>query len=292
MSALLLCLMALASSVSRGLISVIDRFQMGVKKQDITIVNFKNNFYTFGLATLLAIIFLKQDVWSMLLDYKIMLYALLVQAVAIGYSYLFKSLTVAESVVASKFSDLLIPIALFASSGSFSASSYVISILTTVIVFTLMITKYDRNIWSGIAIITPLLVSQSVLSPILTSGYSVTTDRLLAFTYCTIVFRLLIVLLMLLTKKTSLRGLKSQNTESSLKEGLIYLTRTILTLVAQIGFTFATSGHSSLAWILLNITSLYGVVFSSFILKEKLNTKAIVALVLVSGLTVIKAYFG
>lgn len=292
MSALLLCLMALASSVSRGLISVIDRFQMGVKKQDITIVNFKNNFYTFGLATLLAIIFLKQDVWSMLLDYKIMLYALLVQAVAIGYSYLFKSLTVAESVVASKFSDLLIPIALFASSGSFSTSSYVISILTTVIVFTLMITKYDRNIWSGIAIITPLLVSQSVLSPILISGYSVTTDRLLAFTYCTIVFRLLIVLLMLLTKKTSLRGLKSQNTESSLKEGLIYLARTILTLVAQIGFTFATSGHSSLAWILLNITSLYGVVFSSFILKEKLNAKAIVALVLVSGLTVIKAYFG
>ncbi len=32
MSALVLCLMALASSVSRGLISVIDRFQMGIKK--------------------------------------------------------------------------------------------------------------------------------------------------------------------------------------------------------------------------------------------------------------------
>ncbi|MGX4764059.1 hypothetical protein [Holzapfeliella sp. JNUCC 72] len=292
MSALVLCLMALASSVSRGLISVIDRFQMGIKKQDITIVNFKNNLYTFGLATLLAVVFLKQDIWPMLLDYKIMLYALLVQAVAIGYSYLFKSLTVAESVVASKFSDLLIPIALFASSGSFSPSSYLISILTTVIVFSLMITKYDRNILSGIAIITPLLVIQSVLSPILTSGYSITTNRLLAFTYCTIVFRLIIVLFMLFAKKTPLKGQKLQNKESTAKEVLIYFSRTVLTLVAQIGFTFATSGNSSLAWILLNITSLYGVVFSSFILKEKLNLKAIIALVLVSGLTVIKSYWG
>ena len=80
-------LAALISSTSRGVISVIDRYQMGYRKGNLLVVNFINNI----LATLVLIVL--QHVVSLdflLLPqqwFRIIIYALLVQLVAYGYSY-------------------------------------------------------------------------------------------------------------------------------------------------------------------------------------------------------------
>ena len=84
-------LAALISSTSRGVISVIDRYQMGYRKGNLLVVNFINNILATILATFVLIVL--QHVVSLdflLLPqqwFRIIIYALLVQLVAYGYSY-------------------------------------------------------------------------------------------------------------------------------------------------------------------------------------------------------------
>lgn len=288
MSIFVISLFALTSSICRGLISVIDRYQLGIAKENLIVVNLKNNLYTLLAASILFFSFIDYSLNDMIFNWKIMIYAVLVQLVAIGYSHIFKNLTIAESVVASKFSDLCIPIALFITTGYFSFSGYIVAIVTTLIVFKLMMVDNKRFIKQGIIIITPLLVLQSVLSPFLTEDFNQNIKTLLAFTYCTLVYRFIIVLIMLLYVRSEpiFRTTKIKKSKSY----YIYFARTILTIIAQIGFTLATAGGSSLAWIFLNITSLYGVVFSFFLLKEKASKKEILALVSITFITLTKAF--
>lgn len=288
-------LAALISSTSRGVISVIDRYQMGYRKGNLLVVNFINNILATFLATLVLIVL--QHVVSLdflLLPqqwFRIIIYALLVQLVAYGYSYLYRHLPLIDAVISGKISDLFIPIALAFTTSYFSFKQYSVSVISTLLVgllaFSPSTKKTNFKTWvRGILVIVPLLTIQSAFSPLLVDRIH-EIPELMGFTIITIYLRLVISFISLFTRPKN----KLINKES-MKIGktvvAVYGLRSVLTIAAQISFTIATSSKTSgIAWVLLNMTSLYGVVFGSWILKEKIGKFDVLVLLVVTVMTLL-----
>lgn len=288
-------LAALISSTSRGIISVIDRYQMGYRKGNLLVVNFINNILATILATFVLIVL--QHVVSLdflLLPqqwFRIIIYALLVQLVAYGYSYLYSHLPLIDAVISGKISDLFIPLALAFTTSYFSFKQYSVSVISTLLVSLLAFSpstkKANFKTWvRGILVIVPLLTIQSAFSPLLVDRIH-GIPELMSFTIITIYLRLVISFISLFTRPKN----KLINKES-MKIGktvvAVYGLRSVLTIAAQISFTIATSSKTSgIAWVLLNMTSLYGVVFGSWILKEKIGKFDVLVLLVVTGMTLL-----
>lgn len=288
-------LAALISSTSRGIISVIDRYQMGYRKANLLVVNFLNNILATILATLVLIILqhfvslkflLLPQQWG-----RIFIYALLVQLVAYGYSYLYRHLPLIDAVISGKISDIFIPLALALTTAYFSWKQYSISLISTLIVTLLAFSpstqKIEWKTWlKGILVIVPLLTVQSAFSPLLVNDIH-GIPELIGFTIITIYLRLIISFVSLLT--TSKILFPAANSTRIVKPVIIaYALRAILTIAAQISFTVATSSKTSgIAWVLLNMTSLYGVVFGSWILKEKIGKFDVLVLLVVTVMTLL-----
>lgn len=288
-------LAALISSTSRGVISVIDRYQMGYRKGNLLVVNFINNILATGIATIVLIVLhhlislrflLLPQQWG-----RIFIYALLVQLVAYGYSYLYRHLPLIDAVISGKLSDIFIPLALAVTTSYFSFKQYSISLISTIIVgllaFSPSTKKIEFKTWmKGILVIVPLLTIQSAFSPILVNNIH-GIPELMGFTVITIYLRLLISFISLFT--TSKDQLISSNSTKIVKPVIVaYAVRAVLTIAAQISFTIATSSKTSgIAWVLLNMTSLYGVVFGSWILKEKIGKFDVFVLLVVTLMTLL-----
>lgn len=288
-------LAALISSTSRGVISVIDRYQMGYRNGNLFVVNFINNILATGLATIVLIFLqhfislkflLRPQQWG-----RIFIYALLVQLVAYGYSYLYRHLPLIDAVISGKLSDIFIPLALALTTSYFSFKQYSISLISTLIVgllaFSPRTQKIEFKTWiKGILVIVPLLTLQSAFSPILVSDIH-GIPELMGFTIITIYLRLLISFVSLFT--TSKNFLTNSGSIKIVKPVVIaYALRAVLTIAAQIAFTIATSSKTSgIAWVLLNMTSLYGVVFGSWILKEKIGKFDVLVLLVVTLMTLL-----
>lgn len=288
-------LAALISSTSRGVISVIARYQMGYRKGNLLVVNFINNILATGIATIVLIVLhhlislrflLLPQQWG-----RIFIYALLVQLVAYGYSYLYRHLPLIDAVISGKLSDIFIPLALAVTTSYFSFKQYSISLISTIIVgllaFSPSTKKIEFKTWmKGILVIVPLLTIQSAFSPILVNNIH-GIPELMGFTVITIYLRLLISFISLFT--TSKDQLISSNSTKIVKPVIVaYAVRAVLTIAAQISFTIATSSKTSgIAWVLLNMTSLYGVVFGSWILKEKIGKFDVFVLLVVTLMTLL-----
>ncbi|MEB3363228.1 EamA family transporter [Lactobacillus sp. R2/2] len=93
----------------------------------------------------------------------------------------------------------------------------------------------------------------------------------------TIYVRCLITLITFIYKNRTLK-ISAENLKG--KVYLIYGSRAVLTLLAQVTYTLATSSpNSSIAWIFLNMTSLYSVIFGDIFLKEKMKFADILVIV-------------
>lgn len=271
----LLITFASISAISRGIISVIDRYQMGYRKQGVIEVNFINNLFSIILVTVFFSVMVKKynfPAFSAAYAIRIVVYALVVQMVAYGYSYIYKKINIMQSVVINKLSDLFIPLALFLTTGYLNWKSYIVSILTTIIVAIYIFYKekkaeLDKDaMLKSIAVIVPLLVFQSAISPVLTHGVGNIYD-LIFFTIFTIYIRGIIALIVFIAKINHI-----QNLGLSKSILLIYACRALLTLLAQITYTLSTSSpQSSISWVFLNITPLYSVLFGNLILHEKIK---------------------
>ncbi|MBM7541278.1 hypothetical protein [Amphibacillus cookii] len=281
---LVIIALAIVSSSSRGIISVIDRYQIGFKKNSVIDVNLYNNLYTISLVFIISLYFPIGDIFT---DYKVYIYSLIVQFVAMGYSYLFKNMTIFESAIAAKTADVFIPIAVFLATGVFEISTYLISILTTLMVyFWLKNSSKDINKYLlGIFVIVPLLVIQSFLSPILVSEYKGDPYLVIGFTIVTLYIRFFIsFVLFLFTNK-----LKKSDISFNLKGASLYIGRGFLTIIAQLTFVIVTASNAaSLGWIFLNMTSFYGVIYSSIFLKEKVLKKDFLFICAITAIVVIK----
>lgn len=304
MSIVVLCIFAIISAASRGVISVIDRYQMGYRKESALTVNFYNNLLAAIVATIVLLTISKQADFRFLTTLSgwmnIFLYALLVQGVAYGYSFVYKKLTVLDAVIVSKSSDVLIPVALFVTTGYFSWYQYSFSILSTLLVFTLGYVSLNlakqrnqlqaqlSNMTKASLIIVPIIVFQACVSPLLVTGVSHSIYTLMAFTLFTIYIRLGISFVSLVPKYLKASAHKTPAPISKKQVILIYGSRAFLTVLAQVTFTLATSSsESGIAWIFLNMTSLYSVVFSHLILKEDLYKSEFIILVVVTLLAII-----
>ncbi|MCR8969787.1 EamA family transporter [Facklamia sp. 7083-14-GEN3] len=277
------------SAMTRGLISVIDRYQIGYKKQSVLKVNFLNNLYTL-LFIIIALFYINvNQVFTMVLDYKIIIYSVLVQIVAVGYSKIFKRLSIFESAIVSKIADFFIPLALFFTTGKINFGNYFISILTTLIVIIWVKKKSDlKTLLQGVMIIVPPLVIQACLSPVLVGDYKKNMDSLILFTVSTLILRFVVSFISMLP---TLKWMEWKQGNKNYFNKL-YFFRAILTCIAQITFVFVTSSNnSSIAWIFLNITSLYGVIFSNLILKESKNKTEIYIIITVSAITILSQLF-
>ena len=102
--------LAILSALSRGVTIVIDRYQIGIQKNSVLQVNLFNNLFSMFLIIALAIYF---PFWKMIFDWRVLIYAALAQFVAIGFSALYRNMTVFESVISAKIADFFIPIAVF-----------------------------------------------------------------------------------------------------------------------------------------------------------------------------------
>lgn len=304
MSIVVLCMFAIISAASRGVISVIDRYQMGYRKESALTVNFYNNLLAAIVATIVLLSISRQADFHFLTTLSgwmnIFLYALLVQGVAYGYSFVYKKLTVLDAVIVSKSSDVLIPVALFVTTGYFSWYQYSFSILSTLLVFTLGCVSLNlakqrnqlqaqlSNMTKASLIIVPIIVFQACVSPLLVTGVSHSIYTLMAFTLFTIYIRLGISFVSLVPKYLKASAHRAPAPISKKQVILIYGSRAFLTVLAQVTFTLATSSsESGIAWIFLNMTSLYSVVFSHLILKEDLYKSEFIILVVVTLLAII-----
>ncbi|WP_017471507.1 hypothetical protein [Amphibacillus jilinensis] len=281
---LVIIALAIVSASSRGIISVIDRYQIGIKKNSVIDVNLYNNLYTISLVFIISLYFPIGDIFT---DYKVYIYSLIVQFVAMGYSYLFKNMTIFESAIAAKTADVFIPIAVFLATGVFEISTYLISILTTLMVyFWLKNSSKDINKYLlGIVVIVPLLVIQSFLSPILVSEYRGDPYLVIGFTIVTLYIRFFIsFVLFLFTNKFT-----KSNISFNFKAASLYIGRGFLTIIAQLTFVIVTASNAaSLGWIFLNMTSFYGVIYSSIFLKEKVLKKDFLFICAITAIVVIK----
>lgn len=290
-SVALLIIFASISAISRGIISVIDRYQMGYRKQGVIEVNFINNLFSIILVTVLFIFMVKKYNFPFFSDIyviKIIIYALVVQMVAYGYSYVYKKVNIMQSVVVNKLSDLFIPLALFLTTGYLNFKSYLVSISTTIIVAIYIYYKEKKAeldkkaMLKSVLVIVPLLVFQSAISPVLTHGVGNIYD-LIFFTIFTIYIRGIIALIAFVAKMKHIQNL-------GLSKGilLIYACRAVLTLLAQITYTLSTSSpQSSISWVFLNITPLYSVLFGNMILHEKIKWADGVVILLIFVLALI-----
>lgn len=292
-SSVWLIIFATVSSFSRGIISVIDRYQMGYRKQSSIDVNFLNNICSSVLVTFFLFYMLHnfhgpKITGSYLI--KVIFYALLAQVVAFGYSYVYKKVSIMQSVILSKVTDLFIPLAIFLTMGYFSKSSYLVSIISTLIIVVYIIFEQRHNnlnlkvLLTTFAVIAPLLIAQAAFSPLLTKGIISPVD-LIFFTIATIYIRCLITIITFWYKN---RTFKIHGNGISRKVTLIYGTRAVLTLLAQVTYTLATSSpNSSIAWVFLNMTSLYSVILGDFMLKEKVKFADILVIVCIFGLALL-----
>lgn len=292
-SSFLLIAFAIMSSLSRGIISVIDRYQMGYRHQSSINVNFLNNLCSTALVTIFLIgLVNKLPTPKITENYigKIIIYGLLAQLVAYGYSYVFKKVTIMQSIVLSKMTDLFIPLAIFLTMGYFNKSSYLISIISTIIVVCYIIFKQRHSqmnvstLLKTFMVIGPLLIVQAALSPLLTKGVIRLAD-LAYFTIATIYIRCIITIITFWIKHRSLRI-----TDIKINKQIfgIYGVRAVLTILAQVTYTLATSSpNSGIAWIFLNMTNLYSVIFGSFALKEKIHVSDVLLIICIFGLALI-----
>lgn len=282
LTSLSIIVIAIISALSRGLISNVDRYQIGIQKNSVLQVNLFNNLFTMVFVVILAFYF---PFGGMLWDWKVIIYSAIVQFVAVGYSVLFRKMTIFESVIAAKAADILIPIAVFFATGVFSVKTYFLAILTTLLVV-LWLRKGNSlaKYFKGILIIVPLLVAQAYLTPLLVGNYHHNFKQMVAFTLCTLVIRFVISLVSLLFDK-DFRQMKLSLSKNNVG---LYALRSVLTITAQFTFVLVTSDRlAALAWIFLNMTSLYGILFSGLILREKASQKGIILIMVLTALMVI-----
>jgi len=296
-SAIYLILFAVLSALSRGVITVIDRYQMGYRKSSVMVVNFYNNLLSMLLVTgLLGIVVARYGFglsFTPLLMFRLLIYAGLVQAVAYGYSAIFKKVTVMESVLLSKLTDFIIPLGIFATTWYFNWHSYIISIVSTLLVIWLFYsttqksTNNSQTLFKYFWLIGPVLVIQAAISPWLVTDIK-TTHALIIFTILTIYLRFLITSIALLRSKKYLPGGKNKISKHIL---MLYSIRAILTIVAQLSFTLATSSkNSSIAWVFLNMTSLFSVVILGVVLQEKVRLREFLVLIIIVCLGILTSF--
>lgn len=285
---------ATLSASFRGIISVLDRKLFGHKKTSIALTNLVNNLLAFLLCTLLALFFTDTDhLLAQALQWKIMVFALLLQGGALAFSWAFRHMRVHHVIIASKSADLLIPFALLLATQSWETENSLFSFAT--FVACLPILYHHRRSghlhWPATSLIALILTLQGGLSPFLVQQDGASLAGWISYTTGLIFWRLIWMTLFSLPKLRLLHGdqAKADPLWHPSALGLTTL-RSILTIGAQVFLVLSVGiGIKALAWPILNATGLISVVISSWLLKEKPGRVEILALLAIFALSLLRA---
>ncbi|WEV45777.1 hypothetical protein OZX60_03345 [Streptococcaceae bacterium ESL0687] len=197
-------------------------------------------------------------------------------------------MTILESIMSAKMADLFIPLAVYLSTGTFNLKTYILAIITTLLVlFWFRDGKSNKGDFvRGIFIIVPLLVIQAYLSPILVGNYKNSLEQIISFTLATLVLRFIICMFPLFTRRR-IKGNFNLNGNSL----VLYSVRSILTVLAQFTFTIVTSSPlAAVGWIFLNMSSLYGLIASSLIIKEKNTGREVLLIFIITFIMILEKF--
>lgn len=276
-------LFAFLSASSRGLISVIDRFQFGYKKLSISLTNIANNLLALLIMISISNIHLNSTPHlKYLFKWEIIVFGLVLQLTAQSFSYAFKHMKINQVIFATKTSDLFIPFAILLVSGEWSLSNVLFSISSAIICFPLLYADKSKSDfpWPPAFLVIGMLLLQSTIAPFVIGVKSSTSFHWMSYTSALIFWRLIFSII-LGKNKLSLNQIKSVCICK--KQFFIFLLRAVLTISAQ-GFLVLSlsKGNQTLAWPILNSTGLFSLIFASLILKERAHKMDYLAISLIS----------
>ena len=289
MSLGIIVIVSIFSSLLRSFLNIIDRYQIGIKDNSVSKVNYFNNLFTIIVTTIIVICMNKPfDVLHNVFSYQVIIYAAIVQIVAYGYSYLFKLLKISQSIIVSNTADVFIPIGMFLTTGYFSGKSYLLSIFTTLICFIVFFSEKNnlKKMIRGSLVIIPLLTIQAALSPLLLKNH-ISFQSLLIFTIATLYIRFIITQLDFFFRKSTSNH--QIDFKLNKKELMLYSLRSFITIGTQFTFVVATSSiYSSIAWVFLNLSSIFAVLFSGWILKEQGTRREVIIIIAITIATILR----
>ena len=284
---------AFASAGSRGVISVIDRHQFGIRKKSIIYTNIFNNIAASFLSLVLVLVFAQEQVFfSFISNMKVIVFALLLQLSANAFSYAFKHMKVASMTVAAKMSDIFIGPLIYVLFSIWSTGDFLFAVLTSAICLSLIFSKKhhgfrDFHMVSALTVCVTLIL-QGVLSPWYVENVSQNQLSWMPFTAALVCWRLIFSWLFSLDFSTKVfKGLWAEVTHAEFL--FLLLSRAVLTLAAQGFLVLSLSlGRPVLAWPILNATGLVAALLSAWLLKEKATKTEVVVICLIALLGLVK----
>jgi uncharacterized membrane protein len=272
LSAQAIMIFALASACSRAGLNIIDRYQIGFRRQSVVTLNFFNNVVPAAVMVALVATFgFHKELVVSITDWRTAVFSGLVQIVAYAFSYAFRYLNVSQVAVAGKASDLFIPIGVLLVAGHWDWVTYGFAVATTVVCLPILRSndndKYPDAIKRVAFLIGVALVLQASLAPLLVAPGNTASriEHTLAFATAVIVWRMVWSLLPMLH-----RGCGPSAPSFALLVSPVFIARVLLTVITQITFIIAVgSSTSTVAWPILNSTGFLAMMLSSVFLKEK-----------------------
>lgn len=279
---------AFLSATLRGAISVIDRYQFGIHKKHVSQINILNNALTLALVLLLVWqLALFSNFKQFIIDLRVIVFALLLQATAHAFSYAFRHMKVATVIVFSKLPDILTPICIWIFFSKWSSGDFLFSAGTFVLCLPLLLHYRGKNhihFYSAFAVCT-FLILQGSLSPWYMSDVVNNQTLWLPFTAALIAWRLLFSVVFAASLKFNWSSLRSQ-------ELSLLIARALLTLGAQGFLVLSLSyGKPVLTWPILNSTGLISIVLSSLCLRERASRSEYAVVTALISLGLAKAFW-
>jgi len=284
---------AFGSAAIRGAISVLDRKQFGLLKSNIRIVNMLNNLLAVFVLMIILTHFVRlNDIIPMVLDYRIIFFAILLQVSAYSFSFAYKRMEVHQVIVIGKSADLFIPFSVYLFTYSWNSINTIFSVATFLVCLPVLFKDYNNKHFSfGAAFFVIIfLVLQGGLSKnlVFISPSSNMADWLI-YLLSILIWRFFISLFAFLsTKKMKILLADFFNSKNQV---FLTIVRSFLTIFAQGLLIIAVgSGMEVVAWPILNSTGIIAVIFSTYYIKEKPDVSHITAIVMITILSLIRLF--
>ena len=156
------------SALFRAILNLIDRHQIGRQRLSIVDLSLYNNLIpAVLLASALWVLGLGYQLLVQIPNWRCVMFGGLIQAVAYGFSYGFRHLTVVQASVAGKAADLVIPLGVAATAATSTWENFPFSVVTTLLFPLLSGNGSGRS--SGLAlpafVVFILVVVQGLVAP-------------------------------------------------------------------------------------------------------------------------------
>lgn len=250
---------ALVSSFSRAGLNIVDSVMIGVRRIPVNDAVFLNNLLPAIIGTAGCALSNELDnLLASFVDWRTVVFALLVQAVGCSFAVVLRTHPVERAVFLSKFPDLPIYIILLPAAAPLSMSSALdcaLSAATTLVccLYLLRTGKLDL-----VQLTLPAaLVVQSVIAPFLLSAVS--SEGIsggLTFAIATIGWRTLFSLPSVGTRMSSIKAM-------IIDERALVFSRAVLAMVVQVSFIVAiVTMPTAIIWSLLNMSGAISLLFA------------------------------